>query len=467
MSLPEIGPFFAQISPFLLPPFIGAIIGYVTNRIAISMLFRPYREKRLFGIRIPFTPGIIPRQRFKLSASIGTMVSRHLLTKEAVEKQLRAPEFHERIFTYVDKGIESFLSTPVEQQLKALKLLNIRGKDEEQKAQPLVAPFFQGVSRAFLDYYWNRPFHELFPEGFLTNSLLSLAERISREDKKLGEILTHKGIDHLATILESRYKDIVKGIDGFLQKPLIKKQLELRGRLFLDDVLSRLNSMQRFMLMAGQYDRALVEKMPSIVEDARIQLYRGLQDEAIRKKVVQWFKVVLHRVRKERVSALFQKVSGGGIAPEGGFTNFLQELGSSFAGIPLSRIASWFGFKDPQDASTTLSQLLFERGKRSRKGGVISSLLTTAPKELIILTEESRRELTGGITDAVLLLLDKNIDPILENVDVHTLVVNRIDELEVERVEELLLVVIKTHLKYINLFGALLGAMIGALQIFL
>jgi uncharacterized membrane protein YheB (UPF0754 family) len=37
----------------------------------------------------------------------------------------------------------------------------------------------------------------------------------------------------------------------------------------------------------------------------------------------------------------------------------------------------------------------------------------------------------------------------------------------VKRVEELLLIVIARHLKWINLFGALLGALIGGSQVVL
>jgi uncharacterized membrane protein YheB (UPF0754 family) len=44
----------------LLPPLLGAIIGYVTNALAIRMLFRPLREYRIGPFRVPFTPGIIP-----------------------------------------------------------------------------------------------------------------------------------------------------------------------------------------------------------------------------------------------------------------------------------------------------------------------------------------------------------------------------------------------------------------------
>ena len=47
----------------IIPIIVGAIIGYFTNWLAIKMLFRPHYEKKIFGIKIPFTPGLIPKEK--------------------------------------------------------------------------------------------------------------------------------------------------------------------------------------------------------------------------------------------------------------------------------------------------------------------------------------------------------------------------------------------------------------------
>jgi uncharacterized membrane protein YheB (UPF0754 family) len=73
---------------FAVPPVAGAIIAYVTNVIAIKMLFRPLREIRIFGLKLPFTPGVLPRQRNKLALSIGAMVERELITAEVLRSRL-------------------------------------------------------------------------------------------------------------------------------------------------------------------------------------------------------------------------------------------------------------------------------------------------------------------------------------------------------------------------------------------
>ncbi|CAI6245766.1 UPF0754 membrane protein YheB [Bacillus subtilis] len=73
---------------FIFMIVIGAAIGAVTNHLAIQMLFRPYKEYYLFGKRVPFTPGLIPRRRDELAKQMGLMVVNHLLTPEGIKKRL-------------------------------------------------------------------------------------------------------------------------------------------------------------------------------------------------------------------------------------------------------------------------------------------------------------------------------------------------------------------------------------------
>ena len=46
---------------YLLGPAVGALVGYITNDVAIRLMFKPTHPKYVFGMRIPFTPGLIPK----------------------------------------------------------------------------------------------------------------------------------------------------------------------------------------------------------------------------------------------------------------------------------------------------------------------------------------------------------------------------------------------------------------------
>jgi len=87
---------------YIVAPLLGGVIGYITNDIAIRMLFRPHKAKYLFGIRIPFTPGIIPKEKGRIASAIGGAISENLMNKEVLEKNLLSDEMIEKIQNSID-----------------------------------------------------------------------------------------------------------------------------------------------------------------------------------------------------------------------------------------------------------------------------------------------------------------------------------------------------------------------------
>ena len=79
---------FTEILRILAGPLIGAVIGYFTNYIAVKMLFYPKKELRLFGKRLPLTPGVIPKGRPRIASSVGEVIENHLLTREDITEHL-------------------------------------------------------------------------------------------------------------------------------------------------------------------------------------------------------------------------------------------------------------------------------------------------------------------------------------------------------------------------------------------
>ena len=79
-----------EILKVILPILVGATIGYFTNFIAIKMMFRPRKEVRLGKWRVPFTPGIIPKNQARLARAVGDAVGGHLLNLLPLRRQYRA-----------------------------------------------------------------------------------------------------------------------------------------------------------------------------------------------------------------------------------------------------------------------------------------------------------------------------------------------------------------------------------------
>lgn len=88
---------------------IGALIGGLTNSIAIKMLFRPYKALYIGKFRLPFTPGLIPKRQGELAKQLGKMVVNHLLTAEGIRRKLEHPRFQEQMTKWAQEEVQKMM----------------------------------------------------------------------------------------------------------------------------------------------------------------------------------------------------------------------------------------------------------------------------------------------------------------------------------------------------------------------
>lgn len=88
------------IFDFILMVSIGGLIGWITNFIAIKMLFRPYREINIFGFKIQ---GVIPKRKKALAESIAKMIDEELISVKDITQTINSMELDEEIEKIVEK----------------------------------------------------------------------------------------------------------------------------------------------------------------------------------------------------------------------------------------------------------------------------------------------------------------------------------------------------------------------------
>ena len=89
------------ITSYILAPLVGGVIGYVTNDIAIRMLFRPHKAKYIMGWRVPFTPGIIPKEKGRIAEAVGTAISDNFMSEAVLQKYLLSDNMVNRVRTSI------------------------------------------------------------------------------------------------------------------------------------------------------------------------------------------------------------------------------------------------------------------------------------------------------------------------------------------------------------------------------
>lgn len=91
------------MASLLFSILMGALIGYGTNTLAVEMLFRPFTPKYIGKLRLPFTPGLIPKEQGRIADSLGELIEKELFSPEIVSDALNAPEAKSSIAAWLDR----------------------------------------------------------------------------------------------------------------------------------------------------------------------------------------------------------------------------------------------------------------------------------------------------------------------------------------------------------------------------
>jgi uncharacterized membrane protein YheB (UPF0754 family) len=127
---------------WLLPIFIGVTAGFLTNAIAIWMLFHPYQPVRVLGVRV-LPMGAIPKEIDRIARRIGETVGRELLTPEDIARTLSSETFRQRF----DEALRGALSSLLDREIGAPRALisSEQADGIEEVLDRLVAKVLEGV----------------------------------------------------------------------------------------------------------------------------------------------------------------------------------------------------------------------------------------------------------------------------------------------------------------------------------
>ena len=123
-------------------PLTGALIGYLTNYLAVKMLFRPRKAIYIFKKRLPFTPGVITRGKDRLAKAVSRLVSETLITEEDIRGYLLSAEMENS----VAEKAEEILSEKLRDEI--IEKSAIKSSEYEKKTRRSVSFCKQGHIRS-------------------------------------------------------------------------------------------------------------------------------------------------------------------------------------------------------------------------------------------------------------------------------------------------------------------------------
>jgi len=512
---------------YFLPPLLGGLIGYVTNYIAIRMLFRPLRAWHLVGLRVPLTPGIIPNKRGELAVKMGEMVGAHLLTaddvgrafsKDSIQRELRLT-VTDKLSLLLDRRLGSLETLVPERfrprfreivallQAKTAKTVcaYLHSEDFEnrfrdylqQQGEKLLArdlasyltPEIYRDLQQHLDHKYSAFFQSPKTAAMVGDYVDGRLEKLLASDRPLAELLPEDLVELILVQLEKELAPLVEKFGGMLYDPVFRARMVKKIKQAIDSFLDSLGGLAG--LLSGFIDlNKVYDQIPEFLDRAGEELAIWLREDTTKQQ--------LARLLRERVNLLLERSPASFVEKMPyekikGVRRFVREQAvaalQSRRTIDTALILTETGIDRFKDRSfgNLLRQLLPEGGVESSQRQLANNLLqlVRSPQarealEMIIVEQSNewiyqqplgrlsarlpgdlRLEIETASCQLIEELLKKEAPKLVETLNVRRMVEEKVNRLDLLQVEGLLMGVMKEQFKYINLFGALLGFLIG------
>jgi len=129
-------------------PIIAAITGWVTNYLAIKMLFHPKKKINLYLFSIQ---GIFPKRQSILAERLGKIVSTELFSFQDIKDRFTSTSTALEINKVLDEKLEDFMEVKIKTIMPALAMF--LNKDAKAKIKETLHQEFQNILPDILNKY--------------------------------------------------------------------------------------------------------------------------------------------------------------------------------------------------------------------------------------------------------------------------------------------------------------------------
>ena len=522
----------AEIYPYLVyaaPPLVGAFIGYLTNRVAIRMLFRPLRAWHIGRLKIPMTPGVIPSKRHELAANIGEMVGEHLLTGDEISRALQKEGFQEHLQIL----IESKISSTMKKDLGSLKTIippsyrsyfDIAEKTARYRLKETIHNNLRSENTGlaieaavdrWLDSSLAKKIDDLLPSansGLLFENLAEavaeilstgatqehLATMVAAEirnfadtEKACSDVLPSQAQDAIMEAVRAQTPRLLGQAAALLKEPEVKDKivdLVLEAINEFVDTLGPMSTMVKGFLAEELLDdkirHYLDEKHGDIEDffhDETIEIrVRAALGERIGYVLATPLTDLLRLDDEQQIDAASRSVSEKILLMLN--TNESRQLVVQFLEESFNNLTAAGNIEIGRVLEQAIGGELVSLYRGKIKGSVAAAIYSAETQRII---DRMIDDLVGRLVDKPIGRLDhliphgvteglcrslkemttrlliSEVPGVVKSINFNKIVTDRIDSFDLLRLEQLLLSIMAEQFKYINLFGALLGFLIG------
>ena len=500
------------VSQIIASAALGALIGFGTNWLAIKSLFRPLRP-RWYSLG---WQGVIPRNKEKLASNISKVVGADLLAKDHLLEQLQNATLQKSLHRFVVAQTDRLLSASLASGFAQLPL-EWRQEGLDKAARRLLEWMAEwSESKSGLELKrWLLDTLEAHLGALQVEQVLSAEQLDEFIDMASGVLAQRETRDYLARTLQERLEGYL-GSDTPLENIVpaeLRDVLHDRLQREIPEMLVRVarwlkdpenvESLVKRILKALAAYAEQETWLKSLIANLGLHFFRREIAQALRQRIPQLAQEFLHsqEVREKLAKQLIDGVNDLLCKPVvevvGEHRHLLAQRISSIA-------ATWLSSTEAQEAlgsflrhqyhkhhKRQLDEMVPEKARRTMRqrlskalqlprdkiepwNAQLSTFLRqhlqhsrTPLREWTSLRRVDEKALVQWAQDKATRVLATQAPVLIEQFDLKSMVYAQIMKFDLLRVERLIKGIISDQLRYINLLGAVLGALVGVLLPFL
>lgn len=265
---------------YIIRPLIGAGIGYVTNWIAVKMMFRPLKPIKIGNFTLPFTPGIIPKNKSRLAESIGITVSKDLLSQEDLEKALLSNDIkikiQEAYINFIEKN-----DTQIDEQIKLLIGEENFNKISRNVKQKITNSIYNAVLEANL--------------GNIVAEQIEIASKEKLKGSILGILGGNSIVSSLTLSISNKLNEYIKDNGQAVIEEMVNKELNKYMSKSISETFGA--NIEMSSMIMKLYENIILEKMSKFLNT--INISKIVEDKINSMDVLELEKLILTIMKKE------------------------------------------------------------------------------------------------------------------------------------------------------------------------
>lgn len=456
-------------------PLVAGVVGYITNKIAIKMLFRPYKPKwYTLGWQ-----GIVPKTRPKLAVKISEIVGQKLLAHDDFLYALENNDIKAKIHSIIAEKLKSLNSKDIH---ALIRLSSLEDKIIDNKE--VINNILNNAAVSIVDIFLNKkidinnfrePVFQLVKnfnlEKAIDDQLEKTINSFLSEDKILQDILPQDILNRKSDLVEYLTITIMANIRRLGKNDMVKAVLAQKVVNFKDNMLSSATGMD--ILKAGFINLFLSnEKIEQIVENELPHITEDLStNPVIYKNIYKTIEDEINNLLKKPVNEVMVKLGFSDnhdivLYIKNNFvtnTNILDKVSVlildklyQYSNLSIKEILVLLNIDIYKFIKIDVIDILNAENYKTVKSNMINKLTA--------FISNNYNKIADVITELALKLIKSNLKYALNAVNIEKIVKDKINALPLPEVENILFSFMKEHFKWINILGFFIGFVIGLAQ---